>query len=463
MFSSSFFYSTEFLVGLLTIICCNYWLSYTILYYSICCIIVFFWITGRKLITHSSSPNLFNNASKVTHDQRRFKTYGPPVPNTWYHIIDSDEVKANNNKVIYVRAIGQNFAIWRTKNGEPIVMDAYCPHLGANLGVGGTVTDDDCIKCPFHGWKFDKNGILVDVPYIADKSKLEKIRCRPIDKWIAKDFCGLLCVYFHADFEEDCVDNNTYKPQFDLPECIINEINSKKHGWHLHSKNDIGHVELSVIDWVDQSGDHGHFQTLHSQFNIPYTNTPLPDALNKLIGIEHEPMTIIGNKWIEKLHGKKDPYYGNCDCKYYIYFLDKAAITWKRKAIPETKSLTKEFYIGPAIMIFHIPLQAMGLGSIKVFVTTTPTLNSDGYSGGSVMRIRIWLSDYSLKLRIVSWFIVGIATSQLLSDIKIMCNKIRNKTPCITKGCGPYNIVNTWLKNFYSKSSSEVGKSNLDW
>merc|ERR1712113_180210 len=97
-------------------------------------------------------------------------------------------------------------------------------------------------------------------------------------------------------------------------------------------------------------------------------------------------------------------------------------ITWKGNVIKESKSLTKEFYIGPAIMIFHIPLKSMGLGSIKVFVTTTPTLNGNGESGGSIMRIRIWLSDYSLKLRFIAWFIVGIATSQLLSDIKIMCN-----------------------------------------
>ena len=36
----------------------------------------------------------------------------------------------------------------------PRVMDAHCPHLGAHLAVGGRV-EGECLRCPFHGWKFD--------------------------------------------------------------------------------------------------------------------------------------------------------------------------------------------------------------------------------------------------------------------------------------------------------------------
>jgi len=44
-------------------------------------------------------------------------------------------------------------------------MDAYCPHLGANLGVGGLVRGD-CIECPFHLWKFRGiDGECVNIPY----------------------------------------------------------------------------------------------------------------------------------------------------------------------------------------------------------------------------------------------------------------------------------------------------------
>lgn len=56
---------------------------------------------------------------------------------------------------------------FRTQDGVAHVMDAYCPHLGANLGVMGRVVGD-CIECPFHGWRFrGKDGVCTHVPYAS--------------------------------------------------------------------------------------------------------------------------------------------------------------------------------------------------------------------------------------------------------------------------------------------------------
>ena len=44
-------------------------------------------------------------------------------------------------------------------------MHAYCPHAGANLGVGGVVKGN-CIECPFHGWQFSgEDGSCTHIPY----------------------------------------------------------------------------------------------------------------------------------------------------------------------------------------------------------------------------------------------------------------------------------------------------------
>ena len=64
---------------------------------------------------------------------------------------------------------GENLVVFRTGAGKACVLDAYCPHLGANLGIGGRVVGD-CIECPFHGWQFDgHDGKCTRVPY-AEKS-----------------------------------------------------------------------------------------------------------------------------------------------------------------------------------------------------------------------------------------------------------------------------------------------------
>ncbi len=37
---------------------------------------------------------------------------------------------------------GQQLAVFRSHSGQVYVLDAYCPHLGANLACGGRVVKD---------------------------------------------------------------------------------------------------------------------------------------------------------------------------------------------------------------------------------------------------------------------------------------------------------------------------------
>lgn len=62
---------------------------------------------------------------------------------------------------------GEELVAFRTEDGVANVTDAYCPHLGAHLGIMGRVVGD-CIECPFHGWRFKgKDGSCSHVPYAA--------------------------------------------------------------------------------------------------------------------------------------------------------------------------------------------------------------------------------------------------------------------------------------------------------
>lgn len=88
----------------------------------------------------------------------------PPFPNGWFAIAESREIPRGTSK--NVDCLGENFVVFRSsKNGKIFVLDAFCPHMGANLGVGGIVRGN-CIECPFHQWKFSgQDGKLVDIPY----------------------------------------------------------------------------------------------------------------------------------------------------------------------------------------------------------------------------------------------------------------------------------------------------------
>ncbi len=72
--------------------------------------------------------------------------------------------------------IGQNLVAWRGESGKAYIADAYCPHMGAHLGLGGKVSGE-CIKCTFHGWSFHgSDGGVTNIPY----SKTGRIQSYPL-------------------------------------------------------------------------------------------------------------------------------------------------------------------------------------------------------------------------------------------------------------------------------------------
>ena len=80
-----------------------------------------------------------------------------PLPLGWYCVADEAELAAGELR--RVRYFGQELVLWRGEDGEPHLFDAYCPHLGAHLGVGGKV-EGSALRCPFHAWKFEGSGPL---------------------------------------------------------------------------------------------------------------------------------------------------------------------------------------------------------------------------------------------------------------------------------------------------------------
>lgn len=77
------------------------------------------------------------------------------------------------SEAIFIKCLGEQLVIYRTQNNKVFIVDAYCPHLGANLGIGGRV-DGDCIVCPFHQWSFrGSDGKCTKIPY-STSGKLRK-------------------------------------------------------------------------------------------------------------------------------------------------------------------------------------------------------------------------------------------------------------------------------------------------
>lgn len=85
-----------------------------------------------------------------------------PIPFGWFFVSYSSELAVGEVKPVHY--FGEDLVIYRTESGVAGLAEAYCPHLGAHLGHGGTV-DGEMIRCPFHSWAFDTTGACKDIPY----------------------------------------------------------------------------------------------------------------------------------------------------------------------------------------------------------------------------------------------------------------------------------------------------------
>jgi Rieske [2Fe-2S] domain len=58
-------------------------------------------------------------------------------PKGWFQVAYSRDVDAG--QVVGLHYFGRRLICYRGASGTPYVLDAYCPHLGADIAVGGTI------------------------------------------------------------------------------------------------------------------------------------------------------------------------------------------------------------------------------------------------------------------------------------------------------------------------------------
>lgn len=61
-----------------------------------------------------------------------------------------------------IRILGEELILFRDGQGRPGLLYPRCAHRGASLLYGRV--EEDGIRCCYHGWKFDAQGVILDMP-----------------------------------------------------------------------------------------------------------------------------------------------------------------------------------------------------------------------------------------------------------------------------------------------------------
>ncbi len=111
----------------------------------------------------------------------------PPYPDGWFLLCTSAEL--DPGQVRPLRYFGTDLVLFRDASGTAVLVDAYCPHMGAHLGYGGVV-DGDGLRCPFHNWRFGSDGRCTEAPY-SPRTKPPDVTLR---RWQVAEVDGLVLV-----------------------------------------------------------------------------------------------------------------------------------------------------------------------------------------------------------------------------------------------------------------------------
>jgi phenylpropionate dioxygenase-like ring-hydroxylating dioxygenase large terminal subunit len=179
----------------------------------------------------------------------------PEFPMGWYSLARSHELLVGEVKS--VQAFDRELALYRTRSGVPVLQDAFCPHLGANLGIEGRVVGES-IRCPFHGWRFGSDGECQEIPYCDEIPERAKVRM-----WNCQEKNGEVYIWYHPE--------NT-APQWELPD--LPELNDG--AWTAPRYAEFL-VPAHVQDIAENSCDPVHFQFVHGQPDIPPSQVTIED------------------------------------------------------------------------------------------------------------------------------------------------------------------------------------------
>lgn len=167
-------------------------------------------------------------------------------PTGWYVVGWSTDLEPGELRRLHY--FGRELVSFRGHSGAVAVMDAFCLHLGAHLGVGGRVEGDEVV-CPWHDWHWGTDGSNTLIPYSrAETCKRHvKIRTYPVKEWY-----GMIIVWFDRDGAD---------PWW-LPPAVPELESADYYPMHPHTRT-INRIKAHPQMIVENAADPYHVQFVH--------------------------------------------------------------------------------------------------------------------------------------------------------------------------------------------------------
>ena len=162
----------------------------------------------------------------------------------WHPVCSLKNLK--QKKIFPIQLLGEQIVIL-ILNGEPTTLLNNCKHYQAKLSLGkiDKFNGAECIRCPYHGWAYDRLGQCIDIPQINKKiSKNLKI-----PSYHTTERYGLVWV---------CLDPN---PKMDIP--YFPEYSGKNYRKILFFEKES--TKTNILRMIIGTLDNTHFPWVHGE------------------------------------------------------------------------------------------------------------------------------------------------------------------------------------------------------
>ncbi|MGH8454459.1 MAG: Rieske 2Fe-2S domain-containing protein [Nevskiales bacterium] len=312
----------------------------------------------------------------------------------WHCLGLADEYK--DGKPHSLNIFGTRLVVFQGEDGKLNVLNAWCPHMGADLGLGEI--KGNSLVCKFHGWNWGADGVCTHIPYakrIPPKARIQT--------WETCEQNKMLFVWNDPE-------GNGPTPDVAIPRI---EPVFKPDEWS----------DWSVVTWtinnncrelIDNIADMAHFVSVHGSDNVVYFADIFEDhkATQVMVGAN------------QKLGGKDE----------YL--------------------TTIASYYGPAYQITHM-FGSMGgypVESILLNSHTPIDQNSFELRFGVLVKKFPGMTQEACDAMVKQY--VDLTNKAFGEDVEIWHNKVRIDNPLLCDGDGPVYQNRQWYEQFYMDAAT---------
>jgi 5,5'-dehydrodivanillate O-demethylase len=177
------------------------------------------------------------------HENELFMRVGPGTPmgdvmrRYWQPVGCSELVTSKPQRV---RVFGEDLVLFRGEDGSAGLMELRCAHRRVNLDFGRV--EGACIRCPYHGWLYDRSGQCVEQPAEPEGSTFkDKVQ---LTAYPVQEFSGLVFAYMGPAPAPLLPMYDVLRMTAGVKEVMMQTVHTN---WLAHVENT---VDISHLAWL---------------------------------------------------------------------------------------------------------------------------------------------------------------------------------------------------------------------